>query len=155
MATKHLRRIGLGALWFAPVVIIPVAFFVSLPWLNQQNDAIELGVIAAFAILLMGYSLFLAERINRRLDEVQITGQRFATTKGMTIGTGVAGLVMVLSMDALVDLANTIGPSLGSSPDKAVKLGIVFGYMLVVIFQLLGTIAVAIWWERRIYGGRA
>jgi hypothetical protein len=152
---NNLGKIGRGALWFAPVVIIPVGFFASLPWLNQQNDAIELGVIAAFAILLMGYSIFLAERVNRRLDEVQIAGQRFATTKGMMIGTGVAALVMLLSMDALVDLANTIGPALGSSPDKPVKLGIVFGYMLVVVFQLLGTIAVSIWWERRTYGERA
>ena len=154
MAMNHLGKISLGALWFAPLVIIPVAFFASLPWLKQQNDAIFLGVNAAAAILLMGYSVFLAARLNRRLDEVEITGGRFAQTKGMTIGTIAAVLVMLSppSMNALVDLANTVG---AGSPEKAVRVGIPIGFMLVVFLQMVGMVAVYIWWGRRMYGGRA
>lgn len=150
MATRHLSEIGRWALWLSPVVIVPVAFFASEPWLEQWDDKIA----AACAIFLMGYSVFLAARFNRRLDEVQIAGQRFAQTKGMTIGIFAAALVMILppSMNALADLANTVG---AGSPDKAVKYGIVIGYTLVVFLQGVGLVAVSIWWERRIFGGRA
>lgn len=98
----------------------------------------------------MGYSVFLAARFNRCLDEVQIAGQRFAQTKGMAIGTIVAVLVMIFppSMNAPVDLANTVG---AGSPAKR---GIVMGFMLVVFLQAVGMAAASIWWERRL-GGRA
>ena len=111
----------------------------------MENDLIA----AAFGIFVTGYSIFVAERVNRRLDEVQIAGQRFAVTKGMTIGIFAAALVMVFppSMNALINMANTVGEG---SPDKAVKIGIVFGYVLLVLLQALGMVAVSIWWERRL-----
>jgi HAMP domain-containing protein len=120
---------------------------------RQQNDAISDVIGAACAIFVMGYSVFLAARVNRRLDEVQIAGQRFAQTKGMTIGIFAAVLVMIFppSMNALVDLANTIA---AGSPDKAVKYGIVVGYTLLMLLQGVGLVAVSIWWERRVFGGR-
>lgn len=151
MAMKHFGKIGRCALWFSPIVIVPIAVFTSIPWLKQQNDAIALGIAAAASIFVMGYSLFLTARVNRRLDEVEIAGQRFANTKGMTIGTVAAVLVMLFPplMNVLVDLANTIG---AGSPEKAIRLGITIGFMLVVILQLLGTVAVAIWWGRRLGG---
>ena len=153
MAMNHLGRIGRWALWFSPIVIVPVAFFALVPWLKQQNDAISLGTTAAVAIFVMGYSFFLAARVNRRLDEVEIAGQRFAQAQGLTIGSFAAVLVMLFPpwMNALVDLANTIG---AGSPDTAVKLGITIGFMLVVLLQTLGMAAVAIWWGRHL-GGRS
>lgn len=151
MSITHLGKTGRCALWFSPVVIVPIAFFVSVPWLKQQNDAITLGIAAAVTIFVMGYSLLLAARVNRRLDEVEVAGQRFAHTKGMMIGTVTAVLIMIFPplMNALVDLANTISTG---SPDIAVKLGITIGFMLVVLLQALGTVAVSIWWERRLGG---
>lgn len=141
------------ALWFAPIVVVPVAVFASLPWLKQQNAAVSMGIAAAAAIFVMGYAVFLAARVNRRLDEVEIAGQRFATTQGTTVGWIAAVLVMIFPpvMNALVDLANTIG---AASPDKAVRMGIVIGFMLVVLLQTLGIVAVSIWWQRRV-GGQA
>lgn len=151
MTTNALAKIFWYALWIAPIVIVPVAFFASLPWLKQQHDAISLGISAAAAIFVMGYALFLAARVNRRLDEVEIAGQRFAQTKGMTIGMVAAVLVMMFppAMNALVNLANTIG---AGSPDKAIKLGIVIGFILVISLQTLSIVAVAIWWGRRLAG---
>lgn len=87
MAMKHFGKAGRCALWFSPIVIVPVAVFASIPWLKQQNDAVALGIAAAASIFVMGYSFFLTARVNSRLDEVEIAGQRFANTKGMTIGT--------------------------------------------------------------------
>ena len=149
MTMTQLGKAGRCALWFAPIVIVPVAFFSSIPWLKQQHDAIALSIAAAGSIFVMGYSAFLAARMNWRLDEVQIAGQRYAHTKGMMIGYFAAALVMLIPplMNALVDLANTVA---GGSPDKAVKLGIMIGFMLVVALQALSMTAVAIWWDRRL-----
>lgn len=147
MATRHLE-IGRWALWFSPIVIAPVAFFaLGRP---GENDVFAF----AWGIYVMGYSVFLAARVNRRFDEVQIAGQRFAQTKGMTIGTIAGALVMSFppSMSALMDLANTVG---AGSPDKAVRTGIGIGFMLVVVLQAVVMVAVSFWWERRVFGGRA
>src|SRR5690606_6146072 len=145
MATEHLGKVGRWALLLLPIVLVPVAIFASVPWLRQQSDAVALGISAAAAIFVMGYSVLVAERMNRGLDEVQLAGQRFAHTKGMTIVSIGAVLVMLFPplMNALVSLANTIG---AGSPDKAVKLGITIGFMLVVILQTLGMAAVSVWW---------
>ncbi len=147
----QLGKAGRCALWFAPIVIVPTAIFSSLPWLKQQPDTVALAIAAAGSIFVMGYSAFLAARMNRHLDEVQIAGQRYSHTKGMMMGSFAAALAMLIPplMDALVDLANTIA---GGSPDKAVKVGITIGFMLVVALQTLSMAAVAIWWGRRLQG---
>lgn len=139
------------ALWLSPLVIVPGAIFASLPWLKQQDDAVSLGISASAALFVLGYSHYLAARVNRGLDEVEVAGQRFASTKGMTIGTVMAVLVIIFPpmMNALVNLANTLSTG---SPDTAVKLGITIGFMLVVIAQVLGTAVGAIWWGRRLRG---
>jgi hypothetical protein len=152
MTTNVLAKIVRRALWIAPVVIIPVVLLASLPWLKQHNVAIVPWISAAAAIFVMGYSIFLAARVTRRLDEVQIAGQRFAHTNGMTVGSFAAVLVMIFppAMNALVDLANTIG---AGAPHKApVILGIFIGFALVVIFQALGMVVIYVWWERRLGG---
>jgi hypothetical protein len=147
MATKRPGWIGWLAL-LAPLVIVLVAYL----WLEDQvSDALSDWIAAAVAVFVMGYSVFLATRVNRRLDEVEIAGQRFAVTQGMTFGAGAAVLVMLVppAADLLVDLAYFKGPEL---PDKAVRTGIFIGMMLAVIMQLLVTIAVSIWWGRRLMG---
>ena len=147
MATRHLGEIGRWALW-SPVVIVP-ALLALMPWV--END----WIAAVFGIYVMGYSAFLAARVNRRLDEVQIAGQRFATTKAMTIGTFAAALVMAFppSMNALVDLANTLANTFDAG--SPVRVGIGIGFMLLALLQLVGLFAVSIWWGLRTYGGSA
>lgn len=142
MATK--REIGLWVLKLSPIVIVPIALFALEPWISEE-------ITIGFPIVLMGYCLALAASVNRRLDEVQITGQRIAQTKGMTIGTVAALLVIIFppSIDALIDLAETIA---AGSADKAIRIGVVIGFMLVVVLQTLAMFAVSIWWERRVYG---
>ncbi|HEY7885461.1 MAG TPA: hypothetical protein VIC08_10985 [Cellvibrionaceae bacterium] len=149
MTMKHFGKTGRCVLWFSPVAIVPIAFIAAVPWLKQQSDTLVLGLTAVASIFVMGYSVFLAARVNRRLDEVEIAGQRFANTKGMTIGTIAAALVIICPplINALVGLANTMSTG---SPEAAIKIGITIGFMLVVLLQTLGTIAVAIWWGRRL-----
>lgn len=146
-------KIARCLLWVSPAIIVPIVFFASMPWLQRQHDSVTLAVAAAASIFVMGYSLFLAARVTRRLDEVEIAGQRFAQTQGMVIGWIAATLVMMIppAMTALADLAAGIAEG---SPEKAVRLGIVIGFMLVVILQTLGMAVVSVWWGRRL-GGRA
>lgn len=148
MANNKLGKIGQGALWVAPLVIVPFAFFSVKPWLELQDDGLSLGITAAAAIFMLGYSLFLAARVNGRMDEMEVAGQRFSQTKGMTIGSFAAVLLMLFppSINVLVDLAMTIGTE---SPETAVRHGITIGFMLVVFLQMIGMIAVAVWWGRR------
>ncbi|TGG95024.1 hypothetical protein E4656_00940 [Natronospirillum operosum] len=95
MAINHVGRAGRLMLWISPVFIVPGVIVALLPWLEQQNDAIVQGVTTATAIFVLGYSLFIASRVNRRLDEVEVAGQRVASTIGMTIGMVAAVLVML------------------------------------------------------------
>lgn len=154
MAKSNPGKTSSKALWFAPIIIVPVAFVASIPWLKQQSDAFVLGVAAATSIFVMSYAIFLTARVTRHLDEVEIAGQRFAQANGWTIGMFAAGLVIVFppAINALVDLANTIG---AGSPDKAVRIAIVIGFMMVIILQTLGTLAAAFWWGRRTFGPRS
>src|SRR5690606_19672244 len=149
MATK--REIALWVLRLSPLVILPVALFALAPWLDDQSDAVETTVSVGFAVLLLSYSVYLAARVNRGFDEVQIAGQRIAQTKGMTIGLYIAVLMVVFppSMDVLANLAETIA---SGSPEKAIKVGITIGLMLVTVLQALAMFAVSFWWERRVYG---
>ena len=84
---------------------------------------------------------------------MEVAGQRFATTRGWAIGCIAAVLVVLLppAMNGLAGIANGVA---GGSPDKAVRVGIVIGFMMVVILQTLGTAAASVWWGRRL-GGRA
>ncbi len=145
MAADRFGKLDRWALW-SPVVIVP-ALLAVMPWV--ENDVIAFALF----IFVTGYSIFVAERVNRRMDEVQIAGQRFAATKGMAFGAFAALGVMAFppSMNALVDLANTLANTLHEgSREKAVHIGIGFGYMLLALMQFLGMFAGSIWWERRL-----
>jgi hypothetical protein len=52
-------------------------------------------------------------------------------------------------MNLMVNVANALA---GGSPDKAVRLGVFIGFILVVLLQTLGSVAVSFWWGRRIRG---
>src|SRR5690606_1239102 len=111
---------------------LPISAYLALaPWLDEQTDVVETTVRVTFALALLTYCIFLAASVNRRLDEVQIAGQRIAQTRGMTLGVLIAVLLLTFppSMNALVSLAESIA---SGSPEKAVRVAIVLGFMLVV-----------------------
>lgn len=151
MTTNVLAKIARYALWFAPLVIVPVALLAAIPWLKQQDKAISLWIAAATAIFVMSYSIYLSMRVTRRLDEVEIAGQRFAQAQGWTIGMFAAGLVMVIppAMNALADLATGIG---AGSLEKTARVAIAIGFVMVTVLQTLGIVVASIWWRRRLGG---
>jgi hypothetical protein len=142
-------KLGRWVVWLSPIVIVMALFFASAPWLRDLNDAVTLSISAAAALFLMVYAIVLASRVERGLDEVQRAGGLVAVKHGTTIGWFAAGLVIIFppALNALASLAKSIA---AGSPDKAVILGILFGYMLVIVMQALGMFVACVVWERRV-----
>src|SRR4030095_1230680 len=128
MAPKPLGRIGQVALWLAPIII--GAGFIALSWGKRDDPATVARFAPVVAIALMAYVSFIAYRQRRRLDEVQIASQDFASTHGWAKGTLVAVLLLMFPpvTNWLVDLVNmksTGSPTLSDRP--ALRLALLYG----------------------------
>lgn len=155
MTTKPLGRIGRYMLWFSPVVIVAVGFFAAIPWLKQQDDAFVLALTAAVSIFVMGYAFFISHRLQRDLDEVQIAGAGFASSRGWVWGATATVLLLMLPpvTNWLIDLANMMSTGSPDSSDRgAVQLALFFGLILVVLMQLASLVLASAIWQRRMGG---
>jgi hypothetical protein len=157
MTTRSLRKIGRQALLIAPIVIALVSFFAVLHWLKPRNATFVLVLSAVFAIFVMGYSNFIARRVQRTLDEVQIASQGFASFRAYVWGAGTTVLLLMLPpvTNCLIDLADVMTsgvPDMATRHRAAVLLGLNFGLMLVVLMQFLFMIVASAIWQRRMGG---
>jgi hypothetical protein len=139
---------------FLPLLFVGAGFFAAIPWLRHQDDAFVLAFTAAVAVFLMGYALFLSNRIQRQghYDEVQIAGGGFAAARGWVWGAmaAVALLLVPPVANGLIDLANTLGTGSPDASDRdAVRLALYFGSMFVVALQLIAIIVASVIWQRR------
>lgn len=154
MTSRLVGKIARRALWVSPVVIAVVGFFAVLHWLRPRNTTFVLVLSAVTSLFVMGYAVFLARRVSRHMDEVQIANQRYATFHGWTVGMGVTMLLLQLPplTNRLIDLADFMT---SRAPDPvirhhtAVLLGLNFGFMVLVLAQT-ACIMIASWiWQRR------
>lgn len=148
-----MTKIARGLLWIAPIPIAVAIFFGSMRWMRGMDDTIVLVVSGAFAIFVMGWAAMLAKRVQRGMDEVQVAGQVFASTRGAVIGWGVVPLLILLPPvhNGLINLANTLSTGSADTSDRgAVLLGVVFGFMLLTVMQTLGTFVAQAIWQRRL-----
>jgi hypothetical protein len=147
MTKRVAGKSGRLVLWFLPVVVVVVIFFAAITWLKPKPVVAQV-MSAVVAIFVLGYSLFLGNRESRRWDEVQRTGQGFASAKGWVWG-GFATLLLLMVppvMNWLVDLVNVLG---ARSPDVTVRMAFFFGVTLVMVMQALGiAVASRLWWRR-------
>jgi hypothetical protein len=154
MTTKPLAKTGRNLLLFSPVIIVMVGYLGWLYWLRPKNSALVMGLGTTAAILVMGYSAFLARRAQRRMDEVQIASQGFASFRGWMWGLGITIVLLMLTpfSNRLIDLADfmTAGaPDAATRHRAAVMLGLYMGYMLLTLMQTICHIVAAIIWDRR------
>jgi hypothetical protein len=159
MAMMSLGKIGRRALLISPVVIAVVCFFAVLRWLKPQNATFVLVLSAVFAIFVMGYAGFLARRVARRLDEVQIASQGFASFRGYVWGAGATVLLLMLPpvTNWLIDLTDVLtagAPDMTTRHRAAVLLGLYFGYTLLLLMQMVCMIVASAIWQRRMGGMR-
>jgi hypothetical protein len=145
-------KFGRRALWISPVVIVMGGFLAALHWLKPQNATFGMVLSAVVAIFVMGYCSFLARRVQRRLDEVQIAHQEFANSRGWVWGLCATSLLLMLPpvTNLLIDLANMLSTgSPHSSNRTSVQVALFFGLLLVALIQTVCIIVAAVIWERR------
>ena len=144
-------------LWFVPPIAVIVTFFASLPWLADLDETVSLSIAGAASVFVVIWAQFLATRMERALDEVQLAGQRFAQAKGAAFGTVITLLLLLPTplVDWVTDglIRMTTGPA--ETPERdTVHVGMVFGMVLLILMQALGTVAANVIWNRRMGGTR-
>ena len=152
-----MRETNRSLFWFAPPIVVVTTFFASLPWLAELDETVSLSITVAASVFVVVWGRFVATRMERALDEVQLAGQRFAQAKGAAGGTFVTLLLLLPTpladwfMDNLIRM--TTGPA--ETPERdTVYVGMVFGMVLLILMQALGTVVANVIWNRRI-GGNA
>jgi hypothetical protein len=152
-----MRKAGEGLLWYAPPIVVMAAFFASLPWLADIDETLTLSITAAAAMFVVSWARFVVARVERALDEVELAGLRYAQANGAAAGTFVTVLLLLPTpvvgwlTDRLILLTTGLGETLGRD---TVYLGMVFGMVLLVLLQAVGTVVANAIWNRRI-GGNA
>ena len=152
-----MRKTSHSLLWFAPPIVVMAAFFASLPWLAELDETVTLSITAAASVFVVVWGRFVATRMERALDEVQLAGQRFAQAKGAAGGTIVTVLLLLPTpvVDWVTDNLILMTTGSGDTPERdTVYVGMVFGMVLLLVMQALGTVVANAIWNRRI-GGNA
>ena len=90
-----MRKTSRSLLWYAPPIVVVAAFFASLPWLAELDETVSLSITAAASVFVVTWAHFVATRMERALDEVQLAGQRFAQAKGAAGGTLITLLLLL------------------------------------------------------------
>lgn len=150
-----MRKTSHSLWWYAPAIVVPAAFFASLPWLAELDETVTLSITAAASVFVLVWGNFVAMRMEHALDEVQIAGQRFAQAKGAAGGTLVTLLLLLPTpvVDWVTDNLIRITTGSGETPERdTVYVGMVFGMVLLIAMQTLGTVVANAIWNRRISG---
>ena len=146
-------KMGRGALWFSPVVLVPAAFLAAIPWLKTIGQPAALLITAAVVVFVMTYANYLSFRAQRRLDEVQKAGAAFAAQWGAPAGQVAFGLLLVLPpfKDFAAAAVGRFANHPGMTADgTVVVLSLALGFCAIVLLQGVGTAVVhAIWWTAR------
>ena len=148
-----MRKTTHSLLWFAPPIVVMAAFFASLPWLAELDKTVTLSITAAAAVFVVVWGQFVATRMERALDEVQLAGQRFAQAKGAAGGTLVTLLVLLPTpaVDWVTDHLIFMTTGSGETPERdTVYVGMMFGMVLLILMQAVGTVVANAIWNRRI-----
>ena len=150
-----MRKTSHSLLWFAPPIVVTATFFASLPWLADIDETVTLSITAAASIFVVVWGRFVATRMERALDEVELAGQRFAQAKGAVGGTFATILLLLPTpvVDWVTDNLILMTTGSGETLERiTVYVGMVFGMVLLIVMQTLGTVVANAIWNRRISG---
>jgi hypothetical protein len=147
MSSHRGARPLLVALLVALAVIPPIAFVAALPWLKQQPDALVFLFAGIASTLTVVASFLLAILQDRKLDEWNRSNARFSSQWGWTAGASLVALL--LALPPFRDLIVSLAASWAQTPipdQKLVLLTFTFGFMAVVVSQLVCTAVLSIGW---------
>lgn len=155
MTRKAAPKAALSLLW---LLVVGATALVLLWWVGRQNPRAVMILTPVLALAVMGFSIFLAHRHGRRLDEVQIASQRAASYHASIYGTMLTMALMSVPplMNWLSELVNRLSHApVEPSTRRAVTLAFFFGAAMVAVMQtLISSISVCVWWRRAAASGR-
>lgn len=128
------------------MIVPPIAFVVSIPWLKQQSDSVVF-LTAIAATLTIVASLALSVAHDRHVDEWQRSAARFASQWGLAAGSALVGLALALPLihDWIVSGAEIWGGV--PDPDRRLVLTTFsFGFMATVLAQGVCTALLGFGW---------
>ncbi|WP_022694587.1 hypothetical protein [Ponticaulis koreensis] len=135
-----LQRIIPQKVLIAILVIVPIVFLSSMPWLKDQPDwvALTLGGIAT-AIEISG-SWLLVARQERKADEWQLGANRFSSHWGGLIGSGLVPIMLLIPpvQDVIFSFAQWVDEG-DELTTKTVLMTFLLGFVTVVLFQGIAT----------------
>ena len=141
-------------LWYLPPVVIVVAFFASLPWLEGLDKVVVRVTTTVAALSVMAWAVVVSRRVERGLDEGQQAGQGFAMRYGTTAGS--LAFALLLMLPPFRDFATTFvirfgNPGPGMTVDRSVVVfAIMLGFIGVTLLQVIGwTVMTALWWKAK------
>ena len=145
-------KVGRCTLKVAPIVLVPVVFLASGPWLKAAaGPVVTLIAGGAAALFVVAYANYLAFLVQRRQDEVQQASTGFATQWGTAAGQAV--FVALLVVPAFTDFATGLVRDLvgSAAPERQlVVMAMTFAFCAVVLLQSIGTVVMrAVWWRAK------
>ena len=136
-------------LWMlGAVFLLPISFFVALPWLNEQPKSVVFWIGGLASVGTVAISLLIAVRKDSYLDEWGRKGARFASHWGWLAGAAI--IVALLAIPPFRDLISDIAGQLGdvTDPDeRLVLMSFILGFCTLVLAQTVCTLALGIIWR--------
>jgi len=149
-AEPKMGRMGQAVLWVLPLVVLGVAVFAAIPWLQTISQPIAILITAAVVIFGMSYGNYLGYRAMRGLDEVEKAGADFAAQWGAPLGH--AAFCLLLVLPPFQNFMTAVVSGLAAGPGRAVDVTVVvttlsFGFFAIVLLESVGRVIVQVlWW---------
>jgi hypothetical protein len=153
MTTKPLGTFGRLALFFLPCVAVFAVLLVAIHLLHPRPAVVN-GLVAAVSLCVFGYSLLMGHQEARSWDEVQKAGAGFSHANGWVWG-GFATLALLMAppvMNSVVDVVMNLPPAGSTDIYLGIRLGLLFGAVLVMLMQGLAIVVASLIWKRRMQG---
>lgn len=151
-ATKGSSTSGSGLL-VAGMVIPPLVFMGSIPWLKTLSDNVVFLVGGLASFMVIASSLLLAIRKDQSADEWTRSSARFSGQWGFVIGGAVLALLLAIPpfRDLIVSVAERFQS--GDVDGKLVMMTYTAGFMSCIIAQMIAILLIGLGW--RIWMSRA
>ncbi|MEM1144086.1 MAG: hypothetical protein AAGI88_16020 [Pseudomonadota bacterium] len=124
--------------WTGLMLVFPVSFLISLPWLKEQPQAVVhlFGGIAATGTVVS--SFILAVLKDQNLDEWHRGAARFSNQWGWLAGGGLVAILQgIPAFRHLVSsTTSSIAENAGAS-DQQILFAFLLGFMVVILAQML------------------
>jgi hypothetical protein len=141
-----------------PLVLVPIAFFASIPWLKTLSAEQSLLITAAVATFVIGYANYFTFRYQQGLDEVESASVGFAAQWGVPAGQALFVLLLLFppfqafATSVVNQFITEFANNPGATVDRtAVILAMALAFCSIVVLQTIGTLVVYMfWWKSRL-----